>query len=60
MEYEEKKMGGYKVIFPSKDEETTKKYADLIAKARDVLTDKRALRKGSFLSQSEMEVEKFK
>lgn len=53
-------MGGYKVIFPSKDEETTKKYVYLIAKTRDVLTDKRALRKESFLSQSEIEVEKFK
>jgi hypothetical protein len=54
LEYESVYSGGYNVIYPSEDDEKNKNYADLIAKAKQVLDPKRAARKNSMLTQGEI------
>ena len=55
-EYEVTRMGGYELIFPTKDEKSNKKYGNLISKARKILDFKkeRHERKTSKLSNSEL------
>lgn len=51
-------MGGFRVIFPCKDEQRTQHYHQLMVKAQNALDAKPVVRKASLLSQDKKDKRK--